>query len=482
MLTRPRQVLIVDDEENIRKFLAKSLQREKFEVRAAGNGAEAYHQFEKERPDLVVLDVRLPDTNGIEILRNLRRRDADLPIIIVTAFGEIRLAVEAMREGAFDFVAKPFDFNTLLRSIEKALQILTMKEELTALRSVWERGQYMGLIGQSPIMMDLFRTIERIGKSSSTTILISGETGSGKEVVARAIHEKSERAEAPFVAVNCATLDDHLLESELFGHIRGAFTDAKSNKPGLFEVADHGTLFLDEIAEMDLRLQAKLLRVLEDKTFRRVGGTRDIQVDVRVIAASNVSLMERVRNNRFREDLYYRLSVIPVHVPPLRERGDDVLVLADTFLKRYNHEFSRNIVTFSNDAKEAFLSYHWPGNVRELRNAVERMVLLEDKEIIDKDSLPEGILRARKTRAVEISGENIGPFVTTKSQFIDSFEKQYLDSLLRACQGNVTRAATVADMDRSSFQRLLRKHSLSSESYRLEGSQEEKDKAIPSPV
>lgn len=482
MITRPRQVLIVDDEENIRKFLAKSLQREKFEVRVAGNGAEAFHQFEKERPDLVVLDVRLPDTNGIEILRNLRRRDPDLPIIIVTAFGEIRMAVEAMREGAFDFVAKPFDFNTLLRSIEKALQILSMKEELTALRSVWERGQYMGLIGQSAVMMDLFRTIERIGKSSSTTILISGETGSGKEVVARTIHEKSERADAPFVAVNCATLDDHLLESELFGHIRGAFTDAKTNKPGLFEVADHGTLFLDEIAEMDLRLQAKLLRVLEDKTFRRVGGTRDIQVDVRVVAASNVSLMERVRNNRFREDLFYRLSVIPVHVPPLRERGDDVMVLADTFLKRYNHEFSRNIVAFSKEVQEAFLAYHWPGNVRELRNAVERMVLLEDKGIIDKDALPEGMLRANKRQTVNIKEEAIRPFTETKTHFIDSFEKQYLDTLLKACQGNVTRAATVAEMDRSSFQRLLRKHNLYSDSYRRESPQKEKTKPAPNPV
>ncbi len=465
-MTRPRQILIVDDEENIRKFLAKSLQREKYEVHLAGSGAEALSLLDRERPDLVVLDVRLPDANGLELLTTLRRRDPDLPVIIITAYGEIRMAVEAMRQGAFDFVSKPFDFNTLLRSIEKALQLLTIKEELTALKSVWERGQYMGLIGQSPVMKDLFRTIERIGISSTTTVLISGETGSGKEVVARAIHEKSERKDASFVAVNCATLDDHLLESELFGHIRGAFTDAKTNKPGLFEVADRGTLFLDEIAEMDLRLQAKLLRVLEDKTFRRVGGTRDIQVDVRVIAATNVALEERVRAGGFREDLFYRLSVIPVRVPPLRERGEDVLLLAETFLRRYSHEFSRNMVGFSEEAREALIAYHWPGNVRELRNAVERMVLLEDKELIDLGSLPSGIGRARPTRIAGLDETFVGPFNSAKKRVVESFEREYLDSLLRQCGGNVTQASLIAEVDRSSLQRLFRKYGLISRTYK----------------
>jgi DNA-binding NtrC family response regulator len=468
-MSRPRLILVVDDEDNIRKFLAKSLQRTGYEVRLAGTGAEACAILDRERPDLVVLDVRLPDANGLEMLTNLRRRDPDLPVIIITAYGEIRMAVEAMREGAFDFVAKPFDFNTLHRGIEKALQIVSMREELTALKSVWERGQYMGLVGQSPVMKELFRTIERIGTSSSTTVLITGETGSGKEVVARAIHEKSERAEAPFVAVNCATLDDHLLESELFGHIRGAFTDAKSNKPGLFEVADRGTLFLDEIAEMDLRLQAKLLRVLEDKTFRRVGGTRDIQVDVRVIAATNVSLEDRVREGRFREDLFYRLSVIPVRVPPLRERGEDVLLLAEVFLKRYTHEFSRNTLGFSPPAKEALGAYRWPGNVRELRNAVERMVLLEEKDIIEVSSLPIPLAKGRASRPAAGKEAPLEPFNLVKSRLIEEFEKEYLTHLLRLCEGNVTRAADQAELDRSSLQRLFRKHGLSSQSFRKTG-------------
>lgn len=465
-MNQSRLILIVDDEENIRKFLARSLQREHYEVRLAGSGAEAQAILEKERPDLMVLDVRLPDANGLEILKELHGREPDLPIIIITAFGEIKMAVEAMRQGAFDFVAKPFDFNTLHRSIEKALQIVGMKEELTALKSVWERGQYLGLVGQSSVMKDLFRTIERIGRSASTTVLITGETGAGKEVVARAIHEKSDRSAAPFVAINCATLDDNLLESELFGHNRGAFTDAKTNKLGLFEVADRGTMFLDEIGEMDMRLQAKLLRVLEDKTFRRVGGTRDIQVDVRVIAATNVSLEDRVREGLFREDLFYRLSVIPVRVPALRERGEDVLLLAETFLKRYNHEFSRNILGFSPEAKQALQNYSWPGNVRELRNVVERTVLLEELQVIEQSSLPLSSRSIRTPRSSSSPEISLEPFQQAKNRTIESFEKEYLEALLKRCRGNVTRAASIAGMERSSLQRLCKKHGLSSLTYR----------------
>jgi DNA-binding NtrC family response regulator len=465
-VSRPRQILVVDDEENIRKFLARSLEREGYEVRIAVSGKDAVAALERERPDLLVLDVRLPDADGMEILADLHRRDPDLPVILITAFGEIKMAVEAIKAGASDFVVKPFDFNTLQRSIEKALKILAMKEDLSALKSVWERGQYMGLIGNSPVMQDLFRTIERIGSSSSTTLLVTGETGSGKEVAARTIHQKSARHDAPFVAINCATLEDHLLESELFGHTRGAFTDAKANKPGLFEVADGGTLFLDEIAEMDLRLQAKLLRVLEDKTFRRVGGTHDIQVDVRMIAATNVSLEKRVEEGRFREDLFYRLSVIPIRVPPLRERGEDILLLADAFLTRYNHEFSRNLIGISDDAREALLAYSWPGNVRELRNVVERMVLLEESEIIDLGSLPTAIGKTRPKKKILSSRQPLDTFRDAKTRLLRAFEREYLEELLRSCEGNVTRAAETAEMDRSSLQRLFRKHSLSSRPFR----------------
>jgi DNA-binding NtrC family response regulator len=465
-MTRPRQILVTDDESNIRKFLAKSLEREGYEARTAATGKEALGALEKERPDLLVLDVQLPDANGMEILADLRRRDPDLPIIIITAYGEIKMAVEAIQAGASDFVVKPFDFDTLHRSIDKALKILDMKENLNALKSVWERGQYMGLIGKSAVMQDLFRTLKRIGTSSSATILVMGETGSGKEVAARAIHENSERKDAPFVAVNCATLDDNLLESELFGHTRGAFTDAKVNKPGLFEVADGGTLFLDEIGEMDLRLQAKLLRALEDKTFRRVGGTRDIHVDVRVIAATNVSLEKKVQEGTFRDDLFYRLSVIPVHVPPLRERGPDVLLLAETFINRYNHEFSRNVLGFTDEAKQALLSYSWPGNVRELRNIIERMLLLEEKEILDFDSLPDAIARSRPRKSVSTGSSPPHPFRKEKEETVRQFERDYLENLLRNCEGNVTRAAEIAEMDRSSLQRLLRKYHLQARFYR----------------
>ena len=466
-MNRPRQILVVDDEDNIRKFLVKSLEREGYEARGVATGKKAMAALESERPDLLVLDVRLPDADGMEILADLRRRDPDLPVIIITAFGEVKMAVEAIQAGASDFVVKPFEYDTLKRSIEKALKILAMKEDMNALKSVWERGQYMGLAGHCPKMQELFRTIKRIGSSSSTTVLVAGETGSGKEVVARTIHENSERRNAPFVAVNCATLDGHLLESELFGHTRGAFTDAKANKPGLFEVADGGTLFLDEIGEMDFHLQAKLLRALEDKTFRRVGGTRDIQVDVRVIAATNVSLEERVKAGRFREDLFYRLSVIPIRVPPLRERGEDVHLLAETFLTRYNHEFSRNVMGFTDGAKDALLAYSWPGNVRELRNVIERMVLLEGSEVIGLSCLPAAIAKSRPreytTRSSRPPNES---FRMAKSRVVEAFERDYLESLLRSCGGNVTQAAQVADMDRSSLQRLFRKHDVSSQSFR----------------
>lgn len=465
-MIQPRQILVVDDEANIRKFLKKSLEREGYETRLAGTAEEALESLEKDRPDLLVLDVWLPDANGMDLLSDIRRKDPDLPIIIITAFGEIKMAVEAMRAGAYDFVAKPFDFNTLNRSIENALKISTMRGELHALKTAWERGQYWGLIGRSPVMQELFRQIERIGASSTTTVLIGGETGSGKEVVARAIHQNSDRKDASFVAVNCATLDDHLLESELFGHVRGAFTDAKTNKLGLFEVADGGTLFLDEIGEMELRLQAKLLRVLEDKTFRRVGGTRDISVDVRVIAATNVALEKSVAEGRFREDLFYRLSVIPLRVPPLRVRGQDIMILAEMFLNQYNHEFSRNILGFTDEAKQALMEYDWPGNVRELRNVVERMVLLHEGEIIDVASLPVALGRRKTPVAKGSKSMTLGPFRTAKDRMVNDFEKQYLDHLLRFCEGNVTHAAEMAEMERSSLQRLLRKHGINSKDFK----------------
>jgi DNA-binding NtrC family response regulator len=456
----------VDDESNIRKFLIRSLEREGYEAKSVSSGEEATALLEKERPDLMLLDLCLPDADGMEMLSKLHKRDPELPIIIITAFGEVKLAVEAIKAGASDFVVKPFDFVTIQRSIEKALKLLEMREDLDALKSVWERGQYMGLIGHSPVMKDLFRTLKRIGTSSSTTVLITGETGAGKEVAARAIHQNSDRKGKAFVAVNCATLDDQLLESELFGHTRGAFTDAKTNKPGLFEVADGGTLFLDEIGEMDLRLQAKLLRALEEKTFRRVGGTRDINVDVRLLAATNVHLEERVKEGIFREDLFYRLSVIPVRVPPLRERKGDVLLLADTFLKRYNHEFSRNILGITDEAKEILQIYPWPGNVRELRNVMERMVLLEESNWIGVGSLPVAISRFQRK---EYTPRNRGPlegFRTAKEKMVESFEKSYLEELLAACDGNVTQAARIADMDRSSLQRLFRKYGIVSRSFR----------------
>ncbi|MCA9427381.1 MAG: sigma-54-dependent Fis family transcriptional regulator, partial [Candidatus Omnitrophica bacterium] len=438
-MKRPRQILVVDDEANIRKFLKKSLERDGYEVRLAGTGEEALTSLEDERPDLLVLDVWLPDANGMDLLSDIRRTDPDLPIIIITAFGEIKMAVEAIKAGASDFVVKPFDFVTIQRSIEKALKILEMREDLDALKSVWERGQYMGLIGQSPVMKDLFRTLKRIGTSSSTTVLITGETGAGKEVAARAIHQNSERNNKAFVAVNCATLDDQLLESELFGHTRGAFTDAKANKPGLFEVADGGTLFLDEIGETSPAFQVKLLRVLQEGELERVGGGESLKIDVRIVAATNRDLREAIAEGRFREDFYYRLNVFSLEVSALKERRDDIPLLVDHFLRRFSLELGKEVVEVDDEVMGILLNYEWPGNVRELENTIERAVVLAEGDSITRDELPPHLLQT-------VSSETPLPIPrsTVEGSLIertDRLESDLIQGALERFRWNKTKAA-----------------------------------------
>lgn len=374
-------ILVVDDQESIRHFISKNLEDEGYDVTCASAGKEALAAIKTQAPDLVLLDLRLPDINGLEILKRSRQEDKDLCVIIMTAFGDVESAVKAMKYGAFDYVNKPINLDQLQLMVEKALESQTLRRELKHLRE--RRFSKDFIRGQSPLILQVYDVVDQVAKSESTSVLIEGESGTGKELIANLIHDQSARREKPFLEINCAAIPRELLESELFGHERGAFTDAKSQKQGLLEMADGGTVFLDEVGEMGLNIQVKLLRVLERMTFKRVGGTKDIQVSVRIISATNRDLEEQVRKGHFREDLYYRLKVIPIRVPALRERREDIIPLAKHFMHEFNKAFGKDFKSISQEAEKMLLEYPWPGNIRELRNIFERTVLLEDGDAIE---------------------------------------------------------------------------------------------------
>jgi two-component system, NtrC family, response regulator AtoC len=390
------RVLIVDDEKLIRWSARERLQEEGYLTLEAESGAEALDVLKGEEPDLLVLDYRLPDMTGLQVLEQAKQVAPEVSVVMMTAYGTVESAVQAMKLGAYDYLTKPVNLDELAVVVQKALESTRLKREVRRLHS--EKRETEGperLIGDSPAMREIQELIGKIVTSQASTVLIEGESGTGKNMVAKAIHYSSPRAEKPFVTITCSALTETLLESELFGHERGAFTDAKVQKKGLLEVADGGTAFLDEIGEIGRGLQSKLLRFLEDKTFKRVGGTRDIQVDVRVVAATNRNLEDAVREGRFRSDLYYRLKVIPVTLPPLRERREDIPVLVRHFLDHYSREFRKSMREVSADAMERLAAYDWPGNVRELRNVIERIVILENKETIEAADLPAGIRLGR---------------------------------------------------------------------------------------
>ncbi|RMG90339.1 MAG: sigma-54-dependent Fis family transcriptional regulator, partial [Candidatus Dadabacteria bacterium] len=367
-------ILIVDDEAFLRDQLGRILEEEGYAVQGVGTGAEAHAAFEAEPPDLVLLDLNLPDRHGIEVLRDLKARDPDLLVIVITGYGSVESAVESLKLGAYDYVKKPFKADAIKLIVRLALETQTLRRRVRVLRER-ELGPGGPVIAESPAMREVLRQAEDVAAHPDTTVLITGESGTGKEVVARLIHNLSPRAQAPFLEVNCAAIPGSLLESELFGHEPGAFTDARRPKEGLLEAADGGTVFLDEVGDMDPGLQAKLLRFLETRRFRRVGGVREARVDVRVIAATNRDLREAIRERGFREDLYYRLNVFPIHVPPLRERPEDVLPLAQHFLEEFARRFHRPVSAISPEAQARLRAYPWPGNVREVRNLMERLAI-----------------------------------------------------------------------------------------------------------
>lgn len=459
------KVLIIDDESLIRWYLRENMEKAGFTVLEAKNGIEAIKVFSDNLPDIVLLDVNLPDITGIEVLSTIKSIDKDVPVIIITAFGNIQTAVEAMKLGAYDFIEKPFEIEKLNIVIDKAIENAFLRREVSRYKALSGNYTFDQLIGNSPKIQEVRKIIKKIALSNTTTILLEGETGTGKDFVARVIHNQSNRANRSFIDVNCAALPENLIESELFGYERGAFTGASNSKKGLFETANGGTIFLDEIGDMNYDLQAKLLKVIENKTFRRLGGTSEITVDVRIIAATNRNLIEKVKAGSFREDLYWRLKVMPLSLPPLRERGEDVLLLSQYFIDYFNREFKKHVKDLSPETKKLFLSYNWPGNVRELKNVIERAMLLETGEYITPDYLPAEMLQGsdyrKKDKDIPCSILNIK--IPEEGIDIEEVEKALLKKALNMAQGNQSKAAKLLNLGRDAFRYRMQKFGLNEE-------------------
>ena len=438
-MAEPATLLVADDDPGLRESLERTLTREGYRVVLASDGRAALERVQAGGVDLIVTDLRMPGLTGLELLRAAKAIMPDVDVILLTAFGTVEEAVQAMKDGAYDFLTKPFRREQLIKLVDKALERRDLIEQNKALKKQLEDIRAKGqMIGASPSFRRMLTLVEQIADSSAT-ILIQGESGTGKELVARTIHERSGRRAGPFVAVNCAALPETLLESELFGYEKGAFTGAAGRKEGRFELANGGTLFLDEVADLSLVTQPKILRVLQEGEFERLGATRTIQVDVRIVAATNQDLADMVKDKRFREDLYYRLNVITVRVPPLRERHEDIRVLAQHYLRVYAAKNGRKLEGFSNEALERLESYAWPGNVRELENLIERTVLLSRKDRIDAEDLPEevaGVKRPPRDAILELVGTPLA-----------DIEQRLLDETLRITGGNKTQAAKLLGID-----------------------------------
>src|SRR6185369_14560916 len=384
---RPARILVVDDERSMREMLQIVLRREGYEVLLAENGRAAIELLEREPVDILISDIKMPDLSGVDVLRAAKKIDQDILGIMITAFASTETAVEAMRLGACDYLSKPFDVDLLRMKVREKIESRQLRQENVLLkRTLGLTHQFANIIGRSEVMLGVFKMIETVARTNST-ILLTGESGTGKGLVAQAIHFHSLRRDRPVVAVNCGALPEALLESELFGHMRGAFTGAESNKKGLIEVAERGTVFLDEIGEMSAVMQVKLLRVLQERKFRRVGGLEEMQADIRVIAATNQDLAKLVADGRFREDLFYRINVIGIHLPPLRDRREDIPLVAEHFLVKYSEQMGKSVTAISHDALELMQKYDWPGNIRELENTIERAVALESTPTVLPDSL-----------------------------------------------------------------------------------------------
>jgi two-component system response regulator AtoC len=444
-------ILAVDDDVVACQLLQEVLQKEDYRVSIATSGQEAIRLAQEVPFDLAVLDIRMPDLSGIEVLTALKRINAQMPVLMATAYSSMHTAIEAIRQGAYDYLSKPCKIEELLLTVKRALEQSRLLQENQYFRQeLREKYKFENIVGQTPALLEVYKTVARL-VDSKTTVLIQGESGTGKELVARALHFNGPRAERPFVVVDCAALTESLLESELFGHMRGAFTGAVETKKGLFEKADGGTILLDEIADISQALQAKLLRVLQHHEIRRVGGTESIPLDVRVIAATNKDLETLVNAGRFREDLFYRLHVVTFHLPPLRERREDIALLANHFLRKYSEANQKLITHITPEVLQCLCGYEWPGNVRELEHTIERAVTLTTNNCLMREDLPPK-LRQRTT----------SPHPGTPQPWLSlqEVEKQHIQAVLQATAGNKKRAAQILGINRRSLYRMAKRHGI----------------------
>ena len=456
------RILIVDDEAFIRENLERILAEEGYHPYSTDNGDDAVKEVSEADVDLVLLDLSLGAESGLDVLRAMREVDPDVLVIIITGYGTVESAVEALKMGAYDYIKKPFKADAIRLIVKLALETQNLRREVRQLRRGSQAREASGdniMVGSSEQLTQVYRQIREVAKHGTSTVLITGESGTGKELVARAIHQLSPRKSKPFVEINCGSLPFNLLETELFGHERGAFTDAKTRKIGLFEEANGGTIFLDEIGEMDMNLQVKLLRVLEDRKIRRLGGNRNIDIDVRVVAATNLEIKEALEQKGFREDLYYRLNVFPIHIAPLRDRREDIPPLLEFFLKHFSEEFHKNVREISRAALDLLMRYHWPGNVRELRNVMERICIMQNQETITPECLPREIWG--ETPQDEASFDyRIPPEGILFDEIVGRLEKDLIAQAVSITGGNVAKTARLLNLPRGTLRYKMEKYEL----------------------
>lgn len=461
---RALSILVIDDEQLIRWSFEKQLRSKEYRVYSAETGEDGIRLFEQHDPDIVFVDNKLPGIQGIDVIPKIKTIREDASIVFMTAYGSIETAVQAMKLGAVDYIGKPFSFNEIHPIIENIKTRINLTNEVQLLRRQQsQKITFDHIVSDSAVIKQLIQLARKIALTNSTTVLLLGESGTGKDMFAKAIHNESERKDNPFVTINCSSLPDTLLESELFGHEQGAFTDAKKQKKGLFEIADGGTVFLDEIGEMSLSTQVKLLTILESRSIRRLGGSKDIPVDIRVIAATNRDLMKAMEEKAFREDLYYRLKVFQLYIPPLRQHPEDIPSLTDHFLMHYNIQFHKDIQSVDPEVRALMKQYHWPGNIRELKNVIERAVILQNETVLKASSLPleiTGYPAEKSVISVEIADKSPARYSIADGKSLYDLEKQAITDALRKENYNQTRAARSLGITRDTLRYKIKKYHL----------------------
>ena len=465
-----RKVMVVDDDENILFAFKKVLEKDGFIPMFATDGLEAMEKIKTEKPDVIFLDIAMPGIDGLEVLRQLKEEGMDIPVIIITGYGTMQTAIKATQLGAFEYLTKPLDVDRVRLTVKRAVEMVKLKSKVRDLEIRFGEFDYdseVQIIGNSPKMQEVYKLIGMVSMTpNSTPVLITGESGTGKELVARAIHKSGKNAKEPFIGINCPAVPENLLESEFFGYEKGAFTGADKRKYGKFEIAGKGTILLDEITGIPLNLQQKLLRVIQEREFQRIGGNETIKVEARFIATTNLNIVEEVKKGNFREDLYYRLSVFVIEVPPLRERREDIPLLANYFLKKYSRELKKKVSLISDEAMKLLLEYDYPGNVRELQNIIERCVILSKGEVITPELLPESLKGVKLNTDefdIPIVSRNLAE---ARKKVIEAFEKKFLIEALKRNNGNITAAAREAGVTRQNFQYLLKKYNLNPDSFK----------------